>query len=85
MPKPRKSKKDSPLDAPLAPPYPEGFAVYDDGKPVDLDDLTKERWASDLDCLESFALMEDGSLILCDDEGKYALCPERRFEVRAGV
>lgn len=43
----------------------------------------KEKWAKNLVyCdIEGFAVMEDGSLILMDECGNYAYCPEGRFTV----
>lgn len=43
----------------------------------------KEDWAKDLIyCdIDSFAIMEDGSLILTDDCGNVAYCPKDRFEI----
>lgn len=55
--------------------------MLEGGRRVDVDDIADERWAKDLDVLSGFAIMEDGTLILCDDEGQYVVCPERRFEV----
>ena len=43
----------------------------------------KEDWASEL-CycdMEGFAIEEDGTLLLLDECGKHAYCPEGRFEV----
>ena len=43
-----------------------------------------ENWAKNLIyCdMEGFAIMEDGSLILMDECGKYEYCPHGRFEVK---
>lgn len=43
----------------------------------------KESWASDLMyCdMEGFAILEDGSLILCDECGSYRQADRERFEV----
>ena len=45
----------------------------------------REKWAKDA-CLiycdmEGFLLSEDGYLILADECGHYAYCPEGRFEI----
>lgn len=43
----------------------------------------KEEWAKNL-CycdMESFAIQQDGTLILMDECGKFEYCPENRFEV----
>lgn len=54
------------------------------GEYPDVEKIAKrEEWAKkliycDIDC---FALMEDGELILLDDCGNVAYCPEDRFEV----
>ena len=42
-----------------------------------------EDWAKDLMyCdMEGFALEEDGTLLLLDECGKYAYCPEGRFRI----
>jgi hypothetical protein len=44
----------------------------------------KEEWAQDLIyCdMEGFAILEDGSLYLLDECGRYAYCDPVRFEVR---
>ena len=42
-----------------------------------------EEWAKHL-CywdMDGFAIMQDGTLILCDEWGQMAHCPEGRFEV----
>jgi hypothetical protein len=62
------------------------FTVIDKktGKYPDLVEIAlKEEWAKDLMyCdMEGFALYEDGSLILMDECGQYAYCPEDRFEI----
>ena len=54
------------------------------GKEADICEIAlKEKWAKGLIyCdMEGFALMEDGSLILCDECGRFAYCPENRFIV----
>ena len=43
----------------------------------------KEKWAERL-CycdMEGFAILEDGSLILCDECGCFEFCDPERFEV----
>lgn len=43
----------------------------------------KEEWAKDL-CwcdIEGFAIEEDGALTLHDECGRFAYCPEGRFQV----
>lgn len=44
----------------------------------------KEEWAKNLlYCnIDSFAIMEDGTLILVDTCGNFAYCPLERFEVK---
>lgn len=42
-----------------------------------------EEWAKNL-CycdMDGFAIMQDGTLILCDECGRIAYCPEGRFNV----
>ncbi|HNW32677.1 MAG TPA: hypothetical protein PKL44_00295 [Candidatus Dojkabacteria bacterium] len=54
------------------------------GKEADTYEIAlKEEWAKNLIyCdMEGFALQEDGSLILVDECGTFAYCPEDRFEV----
>ena len=54
------------------------------GKEADMYEIAlKEEWAKNLVyCdMEGFALQEDGSLILVDECGAFAYCPEDRFEV----
>lgn len=62
------------------------FTVIDNntGKQADLMEIAlNEEWADGLMyCdMDGFAIMEDGSLILIDECGKYAYCPEGRFTV----
>ena len=64
-----------------------GFDVVDTktGEYPDLWEIAlTEDWAKDLMyCdMEAFAIEEDGTLILLDECGRYAYCPEGRFEVR---
>src|SRR5574344_2484496 len=61
------------------------FTVIDNktGKEVNIDKIVKEKWAKglmecDIDC---FALTEDGKLVLLDDCGTNAYCPDGRFTV----
>ena len=62
------------------------FTVIDvkTGEYPDLESIAlHEDWAKGL-CycdMEGFALMEDGSLYLLDECGKYAYCPAGRFEI----
>ena len=63
-----------------------GFTVIDNktGNYPDCEEITlTEEWAKhlcycDIDC---FAITEDGSLLLMDDCGKCAMCPDDRFTV----
>jgi len=50
---------------------------------VSLEIALNEEWAKDLMyCdMESFAIAEDGSLLLCDECGKFTYCPPNRFRV----
>lgn len=62
------------------------FEVIDKttGKSPDCEEIAlREEWAKGLIyCdVDAFALMEDGSLILIDECGNFAYCPEDRFEV----
>ena len=62
------------------------FTVIDNntGKQADQEEIAlNEEWADGLVyCdMDGFAIMEDGSLILMDECGKYAYCPEGRFTV----
>lgn len=64
----------------------ECFTVIDNntGKQADKVEIAlNEEWACDLMyCdMDGFAILEDGSLILIDECGKYAYCPEGRFTV----
>lgn len=62
------------------------FRVIDNktGKEADTYEIAlHEDWAKHL-CycdIEGFALLEDGSLILCDECGRCAYCPEGRFAI----
>ena len=62
------------------------FIVIDKktGKEADPYEITlHEEWAHQL-CycdMEGFAILEDGTLILCDECGRMAYCPDGRFEV----
>ena len=60
------------------------FEVYDSvaNEFVEVEALAEEKWCRDLEGTLCFALLEDGSLILCDEEGKYIECPRNRFTVR---
>lgn len=62
------------------------FTVVDTltGKYPDMRKIAlKEEWAKELIyCdMEGFAVMEDGNLILMDECGQLAYCPQGRFEV----
>ena len=62
------------------------FTVIDNntGKQADQEEIAlNEEWADGLMyCdMDGFAIMENGSLILIDECGKYAYCPEGRFTV----
>ena len=62
------------------------FAVIDKktGKYPKVDNIAlKEKWAKNLIyCdMEGFAITEDGLLILADECGNFAYCPENRFEI----
>ncbi len=62
------------------------FNVIDNqtGLPPDLEQIAlHESWAKGLTyCdIEGFALTEDGSLILTDEDGNYCYCPVWRFKV----
>ena len=55
------------------------------GKEADVEDIAlHEDWAKDLVyCdIEGFAITEDGELILADECGKFAYCPDGRFEIQ---
>jgi len=63
------------------------FKVIDKktGKEADVEEIAlHEDWAKDLVyCdIEGFAITEDGELILADECGKFAYCPDGRFEVQ---
>ena len=62
------------------------FTVIDNktGKYPDCENIAlMERWAKNLiHCdIDTFAITEDGSLILLDDCGNCAVCPSDRFTV----
>lgn len=62
------------------------FTVIDTktGEYPDLWDIAlHEEWAQDLMyCdIEGFATLEDGTLILMDECGRFAYCPEGRFQI----
>lgn len=62
------------------------FKVIDKktGKEADVEEIAlHEDWAKGLVyCdIEGFAITEDGELILADECGKFAYCPNDRFEV----
>lgn len=62
------------------------FTVLDikTGKYPDLSDIAlHEEWAQDLMyCdMDGFAVQEDGTLILMDECGRFAYCPEGRFQI----
>lgn len=62
------------------------FTVQDlkTGKEPDLENIARnEDWAKELMHIdmEGFAITQDGELILMDECGRYAYCPENRFVV----
>jgi hypothetical protein len=62
------------------------FTVIDKktGKEADEYEIAlKEDWAKDLMyCdMEGFALLQDGTLILVDECGRFEYCPADRFEI----
>ena len=63
------------------------FMVIDKttGKEADMYSIAlKEKWAEKL-CfcdMEGFAILDDGSLILCDECGRFEFCDPDRFEVK---
>src|SRR3990170_8393745 len=62
------------------------FRVIDTktGKEPDMADIAlHEDWAKSLMyCdMEGFAVQDDGTLILCDECGQFAYCPQGRFKV----
>jgi hypothetical protein len=62
------------------------FKVLDKatGQSPDITKLAREEeWASDLmSCdMEGFAIEEDGTIILLDECGNFAYCPEGRFKI----
>ncbi len=62
------------------------FSVIDNktGKIADVEDIAlKEEWAKELIyCdMEGFAIEEDGSLVLLDECGGVAYCPDGRFTI----
>ena len=64
----------------------ETFTVIDNktGKEADCGKIAlHEEWAKGL-CycdMDGFALMQDGSLILMDECGRFAYCPDGRFSI----
>lgn len=63
------------------------FKVIDKktGKEADVEEIVlHEDWAKGLIyCdIEGFAITEDGALILADECGKFAYCPDSRFEIQ---
>lgn len=62
-----------------------GFTVIDNktGTYPDCEKIALEEWAKHLVyCdIDTFAITEDGSLILMDDCGNCAFCPDGRFTV----
>ena len=59
------------------------FKVIDNktGKEPNLYKICREEWTDDLvTCdIDQFAVTEDGHLILMDDCGNFAYCPDGRF------
>ena len=70
-----------------------GFFVIDNetGKYPDVEEIAlRERWASNvIHCdIEGFAITESGELLLVDECGCYAACPDGRFtvaEIEGGI
>ena len=65
------------------------FTVIDPktGKYPDLEHIARaEEWAQGLVyCdMEGFCINEDGNLLLMDECGNYAYCPDDRFQVNFG-
>lgn len=65
------------------------FTVIDPktGKYPDLEHVARaEEWAQNLiPCdMEGFCINEDGNLLLMDECGNYAYCPQGRFQVDFG-
>ena len=68
----------------------EGFKVTDTqtGEEPDLEEIAlNEDWAKELIyCdMEGFALQDDGTLILCDETGRFVYCPEGRFKIELAL
>ena len=59
------------------------FKIIDNktGKEPDLNKIFWEKWTDDLIQydIDQFAVTEDGHLILMDDCGNFAYCPDGRF------
>ena len=77
---------DTPTLTPPNEPLISGFDVIDTktGEYPDLWEIAlKEDWANGLMyCdMEGFAIEEDGTLLLLDECGKHAYCPEGRFKI----
>ena len=78
--------EEMPTLAPPNEPLISGFDVIDTktGEYPDLWEIAlKEDWANGLMyCdMEGFAIEEDGTLLLLDECGKHAYCPEGRFKI----
>ena len=66
------------------------FTVTDakTGKAPDLWDIAlQEEWAKELmySDMEGFAIQENGTLVLMDECGNYAYCPQGRFRISIRV
>ena len=65
---------------------PRKFIVIDSNTGKEADELTialYEKWANSL-CycdMEGFAILQDGSLILCDECGRFEYCDMERFKI----
>ena len=59
------------------------FTVIDNktGKKPNFENICHEKWTRHLlkDDIDQFAVTEDGHLILMDDCGNFAYCPDGRF------
>lgn len=61
------------------------FEVWDsqENQFADLDEIMGEKWARDLPDLDGgWGILQDGTLILCSEDGQFAFAPEHRFEIQ---